>query len=208
MALASVIGVSVIGVSVIGVSVIGVNIKPIYPKLNQEFYSFLSNLVVPRLCSSQLSSSDLVLSIMWTSCQKHHPSAGPWNPNRFVAVVQKLCTNIKSVNRLPSVASRKRKSECKSGYTVTLSDFCPSRDSQVKKSKTESILDSKMPLSQLSQLPVTSSFPLSVSLQKDQQPPNPSCLKHSHTSYAKHNFVHPGCRTQCSSRGSWLMGPR
>ena len=55
-------------------SVIGVKIKPIYPKLNQEFRSFLSNLVVPRLCSSQLSSSDLVLSIMWTSCQKHHPS--------------------------------------------------------------------------------------------------------------------------------------
>ena len=74
------------------------------------------------------------------------------------------------------MASRKTKSECKSGYTVTLSDFWPSRDSQVKKSKTESILDSKMPLSQLSQLPVTSSSPLSVSVEKDQQPPNPSQL--------------------------------
>ena len=93
---------------------------------------------MPRSFSAE--SQLPMLTILWTSCRKLHPSR-LWNPNHFVAVIPVFPANVQSSNPNSVFESNKRQLGCKSRHTdfvwLLASGFWLPTNKHAKNNKTD-----------------------------------------------------------------------
>ena len=138
-------------------SVVGVKIRSIYPKYNVKFRSFMNTTAFPKSFSTESPSS--MLTIMWSSCQKHDCSQ-LWNPNHFVAVIPVFPVAMQSSDHKYLSESRKRQHGCKARHSATLFDSWNPANKHAKKiERVSSSMQSEPPMksevNKLSQQPTT-----------------------------------------------------